>query len=260
MLNMSRTTRTVLTTACALAFLGAAPQATAADWHWGWGKSEQVQGNGTIKRQARDLAHFSGLTLSLQGEVEVHTGAGPESVTVETDDNLLPLVETVVEDGMLKIRAKRDTNLRTRHLKFIVQTRGLDRVAVAGSGTVDADAVRGARIKFDVGGSGTIKVHRLEGESVSVNLAGSGDLKGADGSVRNISISVGGSGSVDLAHVRSETASVTVAGSGDAALWVRDSLSLTVAGSGDVDYYGDPHVSTSVVGSGKVRRLGAAPQ
>lgn len=252
------TTRRFLIAACALACVVIAPQAEAGDWSWG--KSEQVQGNGHVQRQARDVAHFSGLALSLPGNVEIKSGSAREGVTVEADDNLLPLIETVVEDGTLKIRAKRDAKLRTRNIKVVVQARDIDRLALGGSGNIDADVVRGGRVRFDVGGAGSIKVHRIEGESVNVALGGSGDLKADDGSVHNLSVSIGGSGTVDLGHVRTGKATVTVAGSGDATLWVQDSLGLTVAGSGDVSYYGDPQVTRSVVGSGSVRRLGAAPR
>jgi hypothetical protein len=226
---------------------------------WSWGSRETVQGNGNIKRQARQVTGFSGVALSLPGQVEIRSG-GSEGLTIETDDNLLPLIETVVEDGTLKIRNKNKVNIQTRNLKIVVQARELDRLALAGSGSIDADRVSGARVKFDVGGSGSIKVRKAEGQSINVNLGGSGDLKVDEGSARSLSASIGGSGTVDMARVRLETASVTVAGSGDATLWVRDSLSMTVAGSGDVNYYGDPQVSKSVVGSGNARRLGAAPR
>jgi hypothetical protein len=251
-------TRRILIAVGALACIAIAPQAEAADWSWG--KSETVQGSGKIVHQARDVAHFDGVAMSLPGNVEIKSGGEREGLTIDADDNILPLIETVVEDGTLKIRAKRNTNLRTRSLKVVVQARSVDRLVLGGSGNIDADVVRGGRVKFDVGGSGSIKVRRIEGESVNVALGGSGDLKVLDGTARSTSISIGGSGTVDLAHVRTENANVTVAGSGNVTLWVRDSLGLTVAGSGDVGYYGDPQISKSVVGSGNVRRLGAAPR
>ena len=255
---MITTTRRLVLAACALACIAAAPQAEAVDWSWSRG--EQVQGSGKMLRQARDVAHFDGIALSLPGNVEIHSGSAREGVTVEADDNLLGLIETVVEDGTLKIRAKKDADLRTRGLKFIVQARDIDRLSLAGSGNIDADVVRGGRVRFDVGGSGAVKVRRLEGESVDVALGGSGNLSVQDGTARNLSISIGGSGTVNLGRVRADSASITVAGSGDATLWARERLALTVAGSGDVNYYGDPQISSSVVGSGNVRRLGAAPR
>jgi hypothetical protein len=226
---------------------------------WSFGRGEQVQGNGKIKRQAREIGHFTGVALSLPGEVEVRTG-NSEGITIETDDNLLPLIETVVDDGTLKIRNKNHVNIKTRNLKIVVQTRGVDRLAMGGSGNIDADRVQGPRVQFDVGGSGTIKVGKAEGESISISLGGSGDLKVGEGSARSLSATIGGSGTIDMTRVRLDKASVTLAGSGDATLWVRDSLDLSVAGSGDVNYYGDPRVSKTVVGSGGARRLGPAPR
>jgi len=226
---------------------------------WGWG-SEQVAGNGNIRTQARQLDHFSGVAMSLPGKVEIRSNGGSEGVTVEADDNLLPLIETVVEDGILKIRSKKKVNLQTRNLKIVVQAREIDRLALGGSGSIDADRVHGARVHIDLGGSGTIRVGKAEAEVISASLGGNGDLKVDDGSARSLSISIGGSGKVDMARVRVDKASVSVGGSGDATLWVRDSLSMSVAGSGDVNYYGDPQVSKSVVGSGTARRLGAAPR
>jgi hypothetical protein len=245
--------------ACALAAATAMSATPALAFDWSFGKGEQVQGNGKVKRQAREVGHFNGLALALPGQVEVRSG-NSEGVSIETDDNLLPLIETVVEDGTLKIRNKNRVNIRTRNLKIVVQTRGVDRLALAGSGSIDADRVSGSRIQFDVGGSGSIRVGKAEGESISVNLGGSGDLKVDDGGARSLSATIGGSGTIDMTRVRVDKASVTLAGSGDATVWVRNSLDMSVAGSGDVNYYGDPQVSKTVVGSGTARRLGAAPR
>jgi hypothetical protein len=251
-----------LLAACALAAFALTASAVtvpALAGDWSWGSRETVQGNGNIKRQARQVTGFSGVALSLPGQVEIRSG-GSEGLTIETDDNLLPLIETVVEDGTLKIRNKDKVNIKTRNLKIVVQARELDRLAMGGSGSIDADRVTGSRVRFDIGGSGSIKVRKAEGDTIDVNLGGSGDLKVAEGAARSLSASIGGSGTIDMAHVRVDKANVTLAGSGDATLWIRNSLNLTVAGSGDVNYYGDPQVSKSVVGSGNARRLGAAPR
>jgi hypothetical protein len=249
-----------LLAACALAFAaGAVTVPSLAAGEWNWGGREQVQGNGNIKRQAREVSGFSGVAMSLPGHVEIRTG-GKEGLTIETDDNLLPLIETVVEDGTLKIRNKNKVNIKTRNLKIVVQARELDRLAMGGSGSIDADRVNGSKVRFDIGGSGNIKVRKAEGESIDVNLGGSGELKVDEGAARSLSVSIGGSGNIDMTRVHVDKANVTLAGSGDATLWIRNSLNLTVAGSGDVNYYGDPQVSKSVVGSGGAKRLGAAPQ
>ena len=249
----------LLLAACVLAFAAPLTQSIAHAASWGWG-SEQIQGSGAIKRQQRDPGHFTGVANALAAKVEVRIG-NTEGVTIETDDNLLPLVETVVEDGMLKIRpVKRNMNFNTRTMKIIVQARSIDHISLGGSGTIDSDALRARKMTVDLGGSGTISLKGIEADSMSVSLGGSGDLKVAGGSAKDVSISIGGSGNVKMGPVRSNSVSVTIAGSGEATVWAKESLSLTVAGSGDVNYYGDPRVTTSVIGSGSTRRLGAAPQ
>ena len=196
----------------------------------------------------------------MPGKLELRLG-DTESVTIETDDNLLPLVETVVENGTLKIRpSKRNMNLKTKNLRIVVQARQIERLALGGSGSVDADLLRAPRLDIDLGGSGEIKVGKLESEAVAVSLGGSGDFKAGGGNARKLSVSIGGSGTVDMGRVQSDSASISVAGSGEATVWARHELSMTIAGSGDVNYYGDPRVSKSVVGSGDARRVAAAPR
>jgi hypothetical protein len=254
----ARGLRHIVLAGSALAFLAPACQALASPMNWGGG--ERVQGKGNLKKQSRELGHFTGVSFSLPGSVELRIGA-TEGVTIETDDNLLPLIETTIENGTLKIRpAKRNMNLEPRTLKIVVQAKEVDRIALGGSGSIDSDALRGARLQFDLGGSGSINLKGIEGESVSVTVGGSGNLKTGGGWANKLSVSIGGSGDVQLGQVKANDASVSVAGSGQATVWARDSLSVTIAGSGDVSYYGDPKISKTVVGSGGSRRLGGAPR
>jgi hypothetical protein len=256
-MTIPRRTANKLILACVLACAGPLTQSVQAA-NWGWG-GEQVQGSGAIKRQQRDVTHFTGLANGLAAKVEVHLG-DKESVTIETDDNLLPLIDTVVEDGMLKIRpARRNLNLQTRTLKIIVQAKSLDHLSLGGSGSIDSDALRANTMHIDLGGSGTINLKGVDADRLSVNLGGSGTMAVAGGAASDLSISIGGSGDIKMAPVRSDRVSVTIAGSGTATVWARNTLKLTVAGSGDVNYYGDPQLSKTVIGSGTMRRLGAAP-
>ncbi|MEW7850295.1 head GIN domain-containing protein [Massilia aurea] len=241
--------------AAALACAAAPPTAMA--WPFG---SEQVEGNGSVTRQARKVESFKGIAMGLPGRLELRSGS-VDSVTVETDDNLQALIETQVEDGMLRIRpAKRNLNLRTRNLKIVVTARQIERLSLGGSGTIDADVLRGKRVDLDLGGSGKIQIARLDAETVSASVAGSGDLRADGGAVRDLAVSISGSGDVDLGRIASDTARISVAGSGDATVWAKNEIRASIAGSGDVGYYGDPKVSRSVAGSGEVRRIGSAPQ
>ena len=250
--------RHIVLAASVLACAVAANQALASPLDWVSG--DQVKGSGNIKKQARELAHFTGVSLSLPAALELRIG-NTESVTIETDDNLLPLIETVIENGNLKLRpTKRNANLHARSMKIVVYAKQIERLSLGGSGSIESDALRGNKLTFDLGGSGSIKLKGVEGEAVAISVGGSGNFKSGAGKAGSLSVSIGGSGDVDVGQVQAADASVSVAGSGTAVVWANTGLSVTIAGSGDVNYYGDPKVSRTVVGSGGTKRLGGAPR
>lgn len=253
-----RLAHTFLVAACLLAFAAPLTQTSAQAATWGW-NSETVTGSGVIARQQRELGHFSGVSNGLAANVDVRIG-DKESVTIEADDNVLPLIETVIDNGVLKIQtSKRNLNLRTKTLKIVIQAKSLDRISLGGSGSITSDPLRARTLKLDLGGSGTINVKGVEADNVSINVGGSGDVLVGGGSASTVAIAIGGSGTVKMGAVRSDSVNVNVGGSGDVTVWARDTLNLNAFGSGDVHYYGDPKVSSTVLGSGRTNRLGAAP-
>lgn len=221
--------------------------------------AEHVQGNGKIVKQNREVGHFNALSIGVGGDVDIRLG-NTEGVTVETDDNIQSAIETVVENGTLRIRPLRNNlKLDTRTMKIVVQARTLDKLSIGGSGNVSADKLRGEHLTIDVGGSGTINIGQLDAESAAIALGGSGSLKAA-GNTERLQVSIGGSGRVQAGQLQARDAVVSIGGSGQATVWARKSLVLSVAGSGDINYYGDPQISKSIMGSGSVKRLGGAPQ
>lgn len=245
-----RLTRRLAATMLALAVVAPATYAG------GWGLG-MTQGSGHFKTEARAPGHFTGVSMGLPGSVDLRIGA-TEGVTIETDDNLMPLIETVVENGVLQIRTnKRNIGIEPRRLKIVVNAKAIDRLALGGSGSIDSDALRGPKLAVDLGGSGAINIKGVESDTLSIDLGGSGDLKVNGGSASKLSLSIAGSGDVNLGKLKAERASVNIAGSGEATISVRDTLDVSIVGSGDVKYYGDPKVSKSVMGSGTATRLGS---
>ena len=251
------TLRTIFLAAGLLLIAAPMNAATAASSSWLGG--ERVQGSGKIVKQNREPGRFTGLATSVGGSVEIRMGDS-ESVSVESDDNIVPLIETVVEDGTLRIRpAKPNLHLDTRNMKIVVQVRKLDKISVAGSGAVDVNQLRVESLKINVGGSGSINLRDLRSEALTVALGGSGGLS-ASGNVERVQVSIGGSGQVRAERLAARAVTVSIGGSGQATVWASKSLHVSVAGSGDIAYYGDPQISKSIMGSGSIKRLGGTPQ
>ena len=251
-------TRTFLRTAALAACLLACALPATNALAFGWGGGEHVQGNGHITKQSRELGHFSALATSVGGNIEVRIG-DTEGITIETDDNLQPLIETVIENGTLRIRPqKKDLQLDTRTMRIVVQARSLERIAVGGAGSVDAAHLRGHKLDFDIGGSGSIDARDLQGDAVNIALGGSGNMK-AGGRTDRLQVSIGGSGKVQAGQLAAHDVAVSIGGSGQATVNAVQNLNVSVAGSGDVGYYGNPQVAKTVMGSGAVKHLSGSP-
>jgi len=228
-------------------------------WEWSWG-GNSVSASGVVKTETRAVSGYTGISLALPAKVTIVQG-GREGVTIEADDNFLPLIETVVERGTLKIRAtERNTNFKGKNFKIniTVDAINVDQLSVAGSGDIVADRLKSPKLKASVAGSGDIDLKGLDVDALKVSIAGSGDFN-ASGIANDFEGSIAGSGTLRAERLKTKNVAVKIAGSGDVSIWATEAIKLSVAGSGDVKYWGDPKVTQSVAGSGSIKRMGAAP-
>jgi hypothetical protein len=216
--------------------------------------SAATAGSGRAATEARAVAPFE--AIAVQGEIElVVRQSDAPSLAVTADDNLLPLLETVVEGGTLKLRFRAGERVRPKTApKVVVEATRLKAVSAAGSGNLRLDGLRAPAFALSIAGSSDAVLHGLQVDALQVSVAGSGDVHG-DGSARTLKVSIAGSGDVDLTALQADEVRVSIAGSGDAAVTANRTLQASVAGSGDVRYRGNvATVTTSVVGSGRVSR------
>lgn len=226
---------------------------------WPFSRDKPVKGSGRLAQDKRTVTGFHALAISLQSAVKLVQGAG-EGVEIEADDNLLPLIETAVQDGELRLRLAKGYRLTgSPPIRLTVYARQVDRLSVSGSAELTASSLQSPRLDSSIAGSGRISLPELRSERLSVSIAGSGEFE-ARGTGQTLDASIAGSGNLRMAQFALQSASVDIAGSGDATLWVRQALNVSIAGSGDVRYYGDGIVpATSVAGSGSIRALGVKP-
>lgn len=247
--------RRALLIALAAGALSAAPALHAQESGW-FGTS--VSGSGTPATEPRAVSDFRAIAASGGIDVIVRQ-TGRETVEATADDNLLPLLETVVESGRegrtLLVRWKKGQSVRTRApAKVTVEVRELVGLSSSGSGDIDLQTLKTPSLVVSLAGSGDAVLGNLSTGELSVRIAGSGDVRG-NGSATGVKISVAGSGDVALDQLAAEDVSVSIAGSGDVRVAANRGLTVSIAGSGDVTYTGNPAtLKTSVAGSGTVNK------
>jgi hypothetical protein len=220
--------------------------------------ADTVKGNGALRRQDRPLAAFTGVELGVPAEVELRLGS-PQGVSIETDENLLPLIETKIERGTLQIKpVRRGLKLEAKQMRIVVTAPEIHALAIGGSGSMRAERLQGRKVSLDIAGSGAIDIAHLQADTAELDIGGSGRVRLA-GTVGRFELGIAGAGEVDAGRLRSDEVEVSVAGAGDAVVWAVAALRVQIAGTGDIKYWGDPKTRSSVAGSGQLQRLGAAP-
>lgn len=193
---------------------------------------QTIEGSGVVTSETRSVSGFNEIELAGSADVIVSLGDA-ESVVVEAEDNLLPLITTEVRGSKLVINFKPNTRVNpTKLIRVTIKMRSFEGARISGSGNVTVTGLSAGQVKFDLPGSGNIT---------------------ADGTVETVNVTLEGSGNVQCGDLQARSAWVSLDGSGNVTVFANENLDAKIKGSGTVFYAGDPaEVNTSVPGSGSI--------
>lgn len=219
-----------------------------------------IRGSGNVITEDRQVANFDRIALEGSGQVIVTQG-GSESLTVETDDNVMEHVKTEVEGGTLTLGLvtglPTGLNIQsTTRLIFYVGVDDLAGLSISGSGDIEGEMIEAERLDASVSGSGNVRISNLTASEMQAEISGSGEVDLAGGEAAEQDISISGSGEYLAGEVCSASVTVSISGSGKATVCATETLDADISGSGSVGYFGRPSVSSSGSGSGNLNSLG----
>jgi hypothetical protein len=198
---------------------------TSCHWH-------RIRGNGSIKTETRDVAAFEAVTCDGGYEVQINCQE-KQSVAIETDENLLPLIKTEVHNKTLHIDTKGNL-FPTNRIRIAVSVPNITEFTSNGSTEGDINNINNSTLDIGIHGSG--KLH-LNGKSGTVHINTSGSSK------------------IDAISLISENSDIQINGSGNIQVYATNSLGVQINGSGTVKYKGEPKsVNQQINGSGKIAR------
>jgi len=217
--------------------------------------AERLQGSGVVKSEVRNVSGFHAVAVDLPAEVTLSQG-NTEGLTLVTDDNVAPLVETVVENGTLKIRwARRTLSFKVKRLDIVIAAKAIDSLAVRGSADLRVPSLKSNALSIAVDGSGNLAIAALDVNSLKVAIRGDGQLTTA-GRVDTLDVAISGSGELRAPKLESQRARLALNGSAQATVWAKEELAATITGSGEITYYGKPRVTQTIAGSGRIAAAG----
>jgi hypothetical protein len=183
-----------------------------------------------LRTESRDLPAFEAIACDGAYEIQVECQE-KQALTIDTDENLLPLIKTEVSNNSLHIFT--DGNLApSKEIRILISLQNLSELTINGSAGGDIDKINNKAL--------TLKVH------------GSSKLK-FSGKTGQIKIDISGSSKIDAASLVSEDAKIQINGSGNIKVNASETIDAQINGSGTIKYKGEPkHINQEINGSGSI--------
>ena len=223
-----------------------------------------VRGSGNVLVEERAVSGFDKILVEGAGRI-ILTQGNEESLTIETDDNLMKYIKAEVIGNTLEIGFADDVVFSsgkgqfaldpTDGFIFRISVINLQAIAVSGAADIEMEKIKTDRFDIDLSGAGQVTIGDLDAVSLKVVVSGAGDVDIA-GRVEDQVIRLSGLGRYQSFNLESQEASITISGAGGANVWATKSLDVSISGAGDVKYYGNPAVNPSISGVGRIQSQG----
>jgi hypothetical protein len=219
---------------------------------------ETIKGNGQIKKETREVNNYT--SLASHGSMDVQIAYGnSNSVVIEADENLLPYIETTVENSKLSIKSKKNVNLKSSSKIVVhVSMTKINSLQLSGSGNINGSGAFTSDGKTDIGvsGSGNLTLEFESFKDLDLSVSGSGNIDLKSSATNSINAKVSGSGNIDCSSISSKDVEARLSGSGNIKVYASNSIDAKISGSGNVYYKGNAqNISSKVAGSGKVLKM-----
>lgn len=194
---------------------------------------DKISGSGPVTTETRSVSGFTNVSVSGSSNVFITQGAVYD-VKIKAYSNLLPYLETKVENNTLLIAYKSNSNVTNDNSEVYITLPELSGLSTNGSGNINS--------------AGSFPLT----DNFIASISGSGNISLENGLANNYTIHISGSGSIKSFGLLAQKADVSIEGSGDAEVNVAQHLKVSIKGSGNVMYQGSPEIDSSISGSGKL--------
>ena len=210
-----------------------------------------VRGSGNLITEERDVSGFNKVSVSGSGNLYIEQGE-EEALTIEAEDNILPLIITRVSGSTLKIGFRTMTSITTtKGINYYLKVKDLKEILGSGSGSINCEALKTEDLYIDISGSRIVDMSNLVLTNIDVNSSGSGNIT-VKGTTDTQNIETSGSTKYYAEDLVSESCTIDSSGSGELIVNVSDELDINASGSVNITYIGSPSIDQNISGSASI--------
>lgn len=210
------------------------------------------RGNGNIEIKEIEIKSFN--EVNIGGNYDVTLVESQDTkVIIETDENLLPYINTELFDQTLNINNVH--NLKsTDGIMIEIYYKKLNKIYSTGASSLEHEGILVTdELAINLSGVGAIDLE-IQTTKVQVNLTGAGIVT-LSGDTDFQKTHISGAGGLRAFDLKSNECSINLSGLGGAEVMATKKLEATITGVGSIIYAGNPKViERQVSGFGKINR------
>lgn len=189
-----------------------------------------IRGNGHFKTDQRTIGAFT--TVYASGAFTIEWRNGAPALSITTDENLLPYIDSQVSGDTLHLRT--DENIWPTHgIKVLIATPTRTGAKISGAVKLTAKQLTGPRFAFEATGASRVTL---------------------DGSIDELLADMTGASELEASALQTKTAELSTTGAADADVAVSEVLKVAITGAGKVSYSGNPKtIQRQITGAGSIR-------
>jgi len=191
------------------------------------------EGNKKVITQTRDVATFDGLSISGIFKV-IYTQGEPQSVKIETDENLMDKVKTEVHGGILELGNKENFNNPTK-INVYITAKNLKSLEMSGATkfTVTNKIVT-QNLKVELSGIADVSFP-LSATNVNCDLSGATKLE-LQGTADQLTVDASGTAKLNAAKFEVKNVKADASGAVNVTVNATISVSLDASGVSNIKY------------------------
>lgn len=217
--------------------------------------AQTFTGSGNVVKQKRTVEPFN--QLEIYGIFNVFLSQGEtESVTIETDENLLNVIQTESQNGKLTVKWKDGTTIKqSSKVNIYITLKKIDTLLMQGVGNIESSTMLNLE-NLSMGISGTVNTSlHLNCSKLKASNSVVGDII-IKGEVSEASIENEGVGNLKAFDLIVQKLSIKNTGVGNVEVRAEEEIIIDSSGIGNIFYKGDATVKEiKATGIGKVQKV-----
>ena len=198
-----------------------------------------IKGDGNVVKQEREVGSFSGIEVG--GAFKVFLSQGDEEkVIVETNENLLDVIETKVVGNTLKISTTKDIN-KADELNIYITFVNIEDLEVSGACHLKSDnKIKLKELDLECSGASDVEL-MLSLTVLEMDCSGASQVE-LFGTADNVELDLSGASKLDAIEFETRKLDADISGASGGKMSVTGELTSDVSGASSFRYKGEPTI------------------